>query len=231
MIKESKPTGWREARRRSARAAILEASWALVGEEGLAGLSLRDLARRVGISTPTVYAYFDSKNAIYDAMFGQAATQFDERMAEPYASDFPRDLLVASARRFAEFCTNDPARYQLLFQRTLPGFEPSPQSYAPAVRALARAGELLALNGITEPRHLDMATALVTGLIDQQVSNDPGGDRWIRLIDESIDMFLAHCQPGAVPRARPGPAPPQPRELQHDHHDDDRRHGHRTASP
>jgi hypothetical protein len=55
---------------------------------------------------------------------------------------------------------------------------------------------VLALNGITKPRHLDIATALITGLIDQQVSNDPGGDRWIRLIDESIDMFLAHCQPG-----------------------------------
>src|SRR6266851_856551 len=148
MIKNSAAAGWRDARRRSARDAIVEAAWALVGEEGLARLSLRDLARRAGISTPTVYAYFDSKNAIYDAMFGQAATQFAERMAEPYASDSPRDLLVASARRFAEFCTSDPARYQLLFQRTLPGFEPSPPSYAPAVRALARLRELLALNGI-----------------------------------------------------------------------------------
>ena len=124
-------------------------------------------------------------------------------------SDDPRDILVASARRFAEFCTSDPARYQLLFQRTLPGFEPSPQSYAPAVRALDGARELLARNGITEPRHLDMATALVTGLIDQQVSNDPGGDRWTRLIEESVDMFLAHCQPGRAsrkPRTRTAPA-------------------------
>jgi AcrR family transcriptional regulator len=200
MIKLTEPADWREARRRSARDAIVHAAWALVGEEGLAGLSLRDLARRAGITTPTVYAYFDSKNAIYDAMFGNAATQFAERMAEPYGSDDPRDLLVASARRFAEFCTSDTPRYQLLFQRTLPGFEPSPESYAPAVRALARARELLALNGITEPRHLDMATALVTGLVDQQVSNDPGGDRWIRLIDESIDMFLARYQPGRAPR-------------------------------
>ncbi len=209
MIKTTEATGWREARRRSARDAIVEAAWALVGEEGLAALSLRDLARRAGISTPTVYAYFDAKIAIYDAMFGKAATQFADRMAEPYASDNPRDLLVACARRFAEFCTSDPARYQLLFQRTLPGFEPSPQSYAPAVRALARLRELLALNGITEPRHLDMATALVTGLVDQQVSNDPGGDRWIRLIDESVDMFLVHCQPGPCPRtpgARTAPA-------------------------
>ena len=103
-------------------------------EEGLAGLSLRDLARRAGITTPTVYAYFESKNAIYDAMFGQAATEFAERMAEPIDGDDPRDVLAAYARRFVEFCTGYPARYQLLFQRTLPGFEPSPESYAPAIR-------------------------------------------------------------------------------------------------
>ncbi len=173
---------------------------------GLAALSLRDLARRAGITTPTVYAYFESKNAIYDAMFGQAATEFADRMAEPYAYDDPRDLLVIGVQRFFEFCTSDPARYQLLFQRTLPGFEPSPQSYAPAIRALAGARDWLALNGITEARHLDMWTALVTGLVDQQVSNDPGGTRWTRLIDESMAMFLAYCQPtGAAshPTSRP----------------------------
>ena len=202
MIKSAvEVTDWREARRRSARDAILEAAWALVGEEGLAALSLRDLAHQAGITTPTVYAYFDSKNAIYDAMFGQAATEFADTMADPYACDNPRDLLVASVRRFFDFCTSDSARYQLLFQRTLPGFEPSPESYAPAVRALDGARAFLALNGITEPRHIDMWTALVTGLVDQQVANDPGGDRWTRLLDESIAMFLAHCQPaGASPK-------------------------------
>lgn len=199
MIKFTETASWREGRHRSARDAIVDAAWALVAEEGLAGLSLRDLARRAGITTPTVYSYFGSKNAIYDAMFARAASQFAARMAEPYDCDDPRDLLVASARRFAEFCTSDPARYQLLFQRMLPGFEPSPESYAPAVRALDGARELLARNGITEPRYVDMSTALVTGLVDQQVSNDPGGDRWTRLIEESVDMFLAHCQPGHAP--------------------------------
>ncbi len=208
MIKRSEASGWRQARRRSARDAIITAAWALVRDEGLAGLSLRDLARRAGISTPTVYAYFDSKNAIYDAMFGQAATQFADRMAEPYDCAAPRDQLVASVRRFAGFCTGDLPRYQLLFQRTLPGFEPSPQSYAPAVRALDGARDLLARNGITAARHLDLWTALVTGLVDQQVANDPGGERWTRLIGETAAMFLAHCQP-AVPR-EPGSGPAQP---------------------
>jgi AcrR family transcriptional regulator len=206
MIKNAETTRWREARRRSARGAIVEAAWALVGQAGLAGLSLRDLARRAGITTPTVYAYFDSKNAIYDAMFGQAAEQLASRMAEPHGTDDPREMLAATARRFAEFCISDPVRYQLLFQRTVPGFVPSEQSYAPAVRALGVLREVLVRNEITEPRHLDLATALVTGLVDQQVSNDPGGDRWIRLINESVDMFLAHCLPAKGAR-----------HAQHDH--------------
>ena len=206
MINTSQPTDWREGRRRSAQDAIVRAAWVLVGEVGLAGLSLRDLARQAGITTPTVYAYFESKNAIYDAMFGQAATEFADRMAEPIDGDDPGTLLYSYVQRFFEFCTGDPARYQLLFQRTLPGFEPSPEAYAPAVLSLANTQELLALNGVTEPRHLDLWTALITGLVDQQVSNDPGGDRWSGLIGESIDMFLTHCQrhPAArTPSLRP----------------------------
>ncbi len=194
MLKSEQSADWREGRRRSAREAIVDAAWVLVGEVGLAGLSLRDLARRAGITTPTVYAYFESKNAIYDAMFGLAATQFADRIAEPYEFDDPRELLVQGVRRFFEFCTADTARYQLLFQRTLPGFSPSPGSYAPSVRALDESKKWLALNGIRDPRHLDMWTALMTGLVDQQISNDPGGDRWSRLVDDSIDMFLAHCR-------------------------------------
>jgi AcrR family transcriptional regulator len=194
MVKSASAHDWREDRRRSARDAIVDAAWALVGEEGLAGLSLRDLARRAGITPPTVYAYFDSKNAIYDAMFGRAAMQFVDRMTEPLDGEDPRDRLLAHARRFIDFCTGDVPRYQLLFQRTLPGFEPSPESFAPAVRALSHARELLAASDITEERHVDLWTALVTGLVDQQVSNDPGGDRWTRLIDDSIDMFFTHCR-------------------------------------
>src|SRR5665213_2268875 len=208
MINTPSKIDWREGRRHSAHEAIIDAAWSLVIEEGLAGLSLRDLAGRAGITAPTVYAYFDSKNAIYDAMFGRAATEFAERMAEPFDSDDPREVLKASARRFSQFCTNSPAHYQLLFQRTIPGFEPSPESYTPAVGSLALARSRLALNGITEARHLDMWTALITGLVDQQVSNDPGGERWTRLIDESVAMFLTHCQPIRASRKRASrPAP------------------------
>jgi len=180
----------------------VDAAWRVVHAEGLAGLSLCDLAKVAGISTPTVYAYFESKNAIYDAMFGRAATEFADRMTEPYEAVDPREVLIAGFRRFIEFCTTDPARYQLLFQRTIPGFEPSPESFAPAVRALDSSCQRLAANGIRDPRHVDMWTAVTTGVVDQQISNDPGGRRWTDLVESAVDMFLAHCQGANRPRPR-----------------------------
>src|SRR5665647_1784269 len=82
MLKNSERVDWREARRQSARAAVLAAAWKMVRADGLAALSLRDLARHAGITTPTVYAYFDSKNDIFDAMFGEAAESFAVSKAE-----------------------------------------------------------------------------------------------------------------------------------------------------
>lgn len=191
----NKPTklDWREARRDAARATILAAAWQLVRDDGLASLSLRELARRAGITTPTVYAYFDSKNAIFDAMFGEAAEEFAGVAAEPFDTDDPHRVLLAGAQRFVNFCISDVARYQLLYQHSVPGFLPSAQSYAPAVRALDVARGHLASAGVHDPRHIDLWTALITGIVDQQISNDPGGDRWIRLTEDAMNMFLAHC--------------------------------------
>lgn len=203
--KTAEPPDWRESRRRSAQSVIVQAAWSVVHEDGLAALSLRDLARRAGITTPTVYAYFASKNDIYDAMFCEAAEQFELSATAPYDVDDPRQVLVASVHRFVDFCTSDLARYQLLFQRAIPGFEPSAASYAPAVRTLARVQDQLAAIGIADGKYVDMWTAWTTGLVDQQIANDPGGDRWIRLIEDFVAMFLAHCSP-AGPRA-PDPAP------------------------
>ncbi len=186
-------SNWSDARREAARERLLRAAWELVREDGLAALTLRQLAKRAGTTTPTVYAYFDSKNAIFDAMFGQAAQEFLECKQAPYDVADPMQRLLVGVHRFFEFCASDVARYQLLFQHPIPGFAPSAESYAAAVAALGHTREQLAAVGIGEQRHLDLFTALVTGLVDQQISNDPGGDRWIRLADEAVRMFVTHC--------------------------------------
>ena len=53
------------------------------------------------------------------------------------------------------------------------------------------------LVGITDPSAGDLWTALLAGRTNQQVSNDPSGDRWARLNDEAVDMFLAHVGRGS----------------------------------
>jgi AcrR family transcriptional regulator len=195
MSKATTRSSWRDARRRDASAVLVSTAWEIVREVGLGGLSLRDLARRAGITTPTVYAYFGSKNAIYDAMFKEAAESFAQSKSESIDAGEPHAILVIDAKRFVDFCTSDVPRYQLLFQHLLPGFLPSGESYAPAVLALELTRRRLADNGVTDPAHWDIWTALMTGLVDQQIANDPGGDRWSGLIDEVVAMFLAHCTP------------------------------------
>lgn len=182
----------RAERREATRSEILNAAWQMVRTEGLAGLSLRDLARQVGMQAPSLYSYFDSKHAIYDAMFAQGAQEYLDREAAIILTGDPLRDLTIGLRLFIKFCTEDPSRYQLLFQRTIPGFEPSAESFAIAVEGLAAVRARLAGIGITEARALDLMTAIGTGLTDQQISNDPGGDRWVRLIDEAAEMFFAH---------------------------------------
>ena len=76
--------------------------------------------------------------------------------------------------------------------RFIPGFEPSPESYAISVEALDLVRARLAEAGLTDPQDLDLFTAIGAGLTNQQISNDPGGDRWLRLVDEAIEMFFEH---------------------------------------
>ena len=180
----------RNERHEATRAEILEAAWTLVRKDGLAALSLRELARSVGMQPPSLYSYFDSKNAIYDAMYADGCREYVNAEAQvPRTGDLLTDL-KAGIRFFVGFCTEDPARYQLLFQRTIPGFEPSPESFAISVESLQATAARLAAMGMDHPHDLDLMTALGTGLADQQISNDPGGDRWVLLVDEAVEMFF-----------------------------------------
>jgi len=187
--REPRRSSRQEARRAATRAEILEAAWELVREHGLAALSLRDLAARVGMRAPSLYSYFDSKHALYDAMF---ADGYRQALAEldPSGPDDTRRALKAWARTFFDFCNADPVRAQLMFQRPVPGWEPSPDAYAPSVEFLERTRRAFAARGITDPQDLDLWTALLSGLVSQQLANEPGGDRWARLVDRVCDMYV-----------------------------------------
>ncbi|WP_300610763.1 TetR/AcrR family transcriptional regulator [Trebonia sp.] len=190
-------------RREATKAEILDTAWDLVREQGLGGLNLRDLAARIGMRAPSLYEYFASKHAIYDAMFVQGYRQFAAVMAETEELA-GEDGLRAGAHHAMAFMVEDPARYQLLFHRTIPGFTPSPQSYAVSVQQLEGTRAWFSRNGFASPAALDLFTSLIVGLAGQQIANDPGGDHWVRLVDAAVDMFLTHFKaPGPDTTAGP----------------------------
>jgi AcrR family transcriptional regulator len=188
-------SGTRTAVRRDrVRARLLEVAWDLCRENGLAALSLRQVAAQVGMRAPSVYTYFDSKHGIYDALFAQGQRELRAVVlaGEDVAAPGTRGALLAGARRFVAFCTADPTRFQLLFQRTVPGFEPSPASYALAEENLRELRDQLGESGVTDERHVDLWSAAISGLVSQQLANDPGGDRWSRLTADMVEMLCDH---------------------------------------
>lgn len=178
------------ARARVTRQQILEAGWELARAQGLTGWTMRDLATAVGIRAPSLYVHFASKHEIYDAMFADGYRAFIARAEDVELPSDPREAARTAARTFVEFAVADPARLALLFLRVIPGFEPSAESYALSEDVYARGVEILARAGLTEPGDVDLWTAVLSGLATQQVSNDPGGDRWVRLVDRAVDLLL-----------------------------------------
>jgi AcrR family transcriptional regulator len=182
----------RAERRQETIDEIVATAWRLCRTEGLAGLSLRELAREVGMRPQSLYTYFANKHAIYDAMFAEGCRAFAASHPDAELVGDARADIRTMMRHYVTFCQQDPVRYQLLFQRTIPGFEPSPESFAISVASLTAAQDHLGALGVEDPRDLDLLLAIGAGLASQQLANDPEGDRWSRLIDDAADMFVDH---------------------------------------
>ncbi|MBA2896452.1 TetR/AcrR family transcriptional regulator [Nonomuraea soli] len=178
---------------------IIDAAWEIARSQGLAGLTLRDVAQRVGMRAPSLYSYFASKHAIYDAMFADGFRAFLHEHAALEPADDTLAELTLICRHFLGFCTADTVRFQLMFQRTIPGFEPSPESYAISLEGFDLLRKRLARLGITDQESLDLFTAIGSGLAAQQIANDPGGTRWTRLADQAMAMFLRQIESGRTP--------------------------------
>ena len=191
-----------DRRRQSTIDDVVVAALELVHEQGLAGLSMRDLGQRVGLHASSIYQYFPSKLDIYDALFAHGHRQLHAFMADLDRDGDPETVFRVGSAMFTAFCTEDPVRYQLLFQRTIPGFAPSEASMALAWQSYQDMTGVLAALGVVDGNDLDLWNALQMGLTEQQIANDPGGQRWSSQLDRAIDMFLGFVR-ARPPRRKP----------------------------
>lgn len=86
------------ARRRE----ILERCFGLFAEQGYAALSMRGIARALGVSTGTLYYYFDSKEAIFEEMVRWVASQNVAEASAETPVGAPRAERLAGLIRFVE---------------------------------------------------------------------------------------------------------------------------------
>src|SRR3954449_9191171 len=89
----------RQRRRLETIEEVLDVAAELMREQGVAGLSLGEVARRMGIRPPSLYVYFDSKNALYDAIFARGWQALADAMeaAEQIVETSVRDVLLRNA--------------------------------------------------------------------------------------------------------------------------------------
>jgi AcrR family transcriptional regulator len=169
------------------RNALLQAGLELLTEEGAHALSLRAIARRVGVSHAAPYRHFPDKEALLAAIAEQGfltlATAVRETSA--HAPTDPAAQLADVGWAYVQFALQHPAQLRLMFS----GVIRTPQAY-PNLRmageaafeqlaALLRAGQRAQVIREGDPRQLALAAwALVHGLavllIEQQIPPDIG---------------------------------------------------------
>ncbi len=215
---DAMPLTPRERHRRQTREEILDAALAVMTDNGVAALNLTEVARRVGLRQPSLYQYFNSRTAVYDALFERGMQAHHDAVAAalaraPAGWSAVRAAMTATLR----FAARHPVLAQFLFTRAVPGFVPSEHAYAPSLRqyeliraAVAAAAERGDLHpAASSERGVALLVALTAGVASQQAANDPGPgpgeDRFTVLLDPALDMYAAYFRPD-----RPGDWTPWP---------------------
>jgi AcrR family transcriptional regulator len=209
------PVDRRTRRRQETIEEILDIAEAIMTEEGVNGLSLSEVARRLGVKPPSIYKYFDSLMAIYDALFQRGQQAHLEAIRGAMAPAAPGlDALGAGLDAAGRWAVEHPATAQLLFWRPVPSFEPTAAAMAPSIemvrlqrQALADAAAAGQLGpGADSDEALWLVSAIVSGVVGQAMANEPGTSwgkgRFSPLLPKLLSTLTALYPPGPSRRRR-----------------------------
>jgi AcrR family transcriptional regulator len=173
----------RARRRQDTIEEILDIATDVMTEEGVNGLSLAEVARRLGVQPPSIYKYFASLMAVYDALFRRGQVEHLEVMRQAMAGADPGlGALTAGLEASGRWLLDHRAIAQLMFWRPVPSFEPSAEALTPSVEMVAlqraamadavAAGQLGSEADSEEAVYL--VSTLIVGVLSQAMANEPG---------------------------------------------------------
>ena len=185
----SSPTPLRR-RPSAAPAAILEATEALLLDQGVEGVSIRKVSKRCGYTAPTIYHHFGDKSGLIDALLEERFRVVRELMAAIPRGGDPARRLREMARAFLRFALENPDHYRLLSTPRDAGSGGVPS--AEAARDLVKGSlEELASQGTLLTRDTEAAFqviwATLHGLISLYLTR-PDYDFSDNLVDLAFDM-------------------------------------------
>src|SRR5580700_9382551 len=197
--------GDRRARRRQETIEeILDIATDVMTEEGVNGLSLAEVARRLGVQPPSLYKYFPSLMAIYDALFRRGQVEHLEVMRQAMAAAEPGlAALTAGLEASGRWALTNRPVAQLMFWRPVPSFEPSAEAFAPSVEmvALQRAAMSDAVlagqlgPGANSDEAVYLVSTLIVGVLSQAMANEPdlewGQGRFTSTFPKLMKLFAA----------------------------------------
>lgn len=98
------------------RHALIEASLALIAEEGFAALTLREVARRAGVTHAAPYRHFADKEALLAAVAEEGFRTMAARMRERMDRETgPTSRLAACGVAYVLFAIQHPAHFRVMF--------------------------------------------------------------------------------------------------------------------
>src|SRR6266513_3084178 len=171
----------RARRRQQTIEEILDIAIDVMTEHGVNGLTLAEVARRLGVRTPSIYKYFPSIGAVYDALFKRAASENLEVLRRAMARGEPGlDALTVGLEASGRWVLQNQALAQLLFWRPVPGFEPSAEAFAPSEEIASFQQQAIAdavAAGQLGPEALKDAglvvSILIKGVLTHAMANEP----------------------------------------------------------
>lgn len=106
--------------------AIRETAWQQIAEYGAPALSLRAIARRLGITAPAIYNYYPDRDALVTALIVEAFTSLGDSQTASIR-DLPSldyaSRLTTLGCNYRDWALAYPQRYQLIFGTPLPGYQ------------------------------------------------------------------------------------------------------------
>ncbi len=157
---------------------LVGATLQLLRDEIPTDLTVRRIASAAGTTTMALYTGFGSRDGLLDVVYTQGFEQLRERMAPAVRVPDPAQAILEMLQAYRAFALANPGLYGLLFERILPGFDPSPEVRSTALDTTfglleAQAGRLLGTAGQKAASRKLAYTlwALTHGLVSLELSH------------------------------------------------------------